>query len=437
MWAGHDTTYGGKLVPAEAAVQVIRSGDRVAVGRGDEPLTLLTALAGRVGEVESVEIFAERAAEFQVWFSPGVETSFSASVLTAGSSSTREAIAARLADYYPTLYSLTFKALDERPAEAAPFDVLLLSVAPPDENGFCSLGFHPWRKPSLVRRARTVIAEVDPGLPRTAGPAHVHVADIDLFTEKLVESPPRGPKAASEQAPAIAGYLRELIRDGDTLQIGGGSTTDPLPRLGIFEGKRDLGWHSEVTPPGVVTAMMAGIITGARKSVHRGKLVTASLNADDDEVLYATENPLIELRDVSEVNDIRLIAAQENMVAINNAIAVDLTGQIVAEGLGPRIWSGMGGQPEFAIGAVLARGGRSITVLPSVTSGGISRICAQLPAGSYVTVPRYFADTVVTEWGVARLLGKSQRQRAEELIAIAHPDHRADLRREAKRQFWP
>jgi 4-hydroxybutyrate CoA-transferase len=208
-------------------------------------------------------------------------------------------------------------------------------------------------------------------------------------------------------------------------------------RLGVFEGKHDLGWHSEMTPPGIITAMRAGIITGARKTVNPGKLVTTLLSVSPDELEGLDRDPNIELLDVTYVNDINVIAAHDNMVAINNAISVDLTGQIVSEAIGPVIRSGMGGQPEFAIGAFLSKGGRSITVLPSQTSSGISRICAQLEPGSFVTVPRYFADTVVTEWGVARLLGKSQRQRALELIAIAHPDHRAGLKRAAERLFWP
>jgi 4-hydroxybutyrate CoA-transferase len=188
---------------------------------------------------------------------------------------------------------------------------------------------------------------------------------------------------------------------------------------------------------GVLSHVRTGVINGSRKTNDTGIFVTTSLSMSAGERATVENNPRIEVRDATEVNNIRAIAAQENMVAINTALSVDLTGQIVAESIGPRMWRGMGGQPEFAIGAFLSKGGRSITVLPSVTSSGISRICGQLEAGSYVTVPRYFADTIITEWGVARLLGKSQRQRAWELIRIAHPDHRADLRKVANKLFWP
>jgi 4-hydroxybutyrate CoA-transferase len=429
--------YQSKLVTPEAALAAIRSGDRVYLSFGVEPQTLVTALAGRAGDLRDVEVIASGASEQLVWSLPGFEGSFQASIETMGLAASKEALATRRAGYYPTLFSKTFKAFDERPDEALPIDVCLCTVSLPDAGGLCSFGLSLWHRPSFARRARLTIAEVDPDLPRARGDNAIHVSEIDYFVEKQALRPARVRSQPEEHTRKIAGFVAELIRDGDTLQIGAGSASSRLSQLGIFDGKRDLGWHSESTQAGVITAVRQGIITGARKTLNRGKLVTTTLVIAPEERAFAENNPDIELREVTYTNDIQVIAAHDNMVAINNALAIDLTGQITAESLGPHVWRGMGGQPEFAAGAFLSRGGRSITVLPSVTSSGISRICGHLEPGTFVTVPRYFADTIVTEWGVARLLGKSQRQRALELINIAHPDHRAGLKRIAEKLFWP
>ncbi|MBI4300824.1 MAG: 4-hydroxybutyrate CoA transferase, partial [Chloroflexi bacterium] len=212
-----------------------------------------------------------------------------------------------------------------------------------------------------------------------------------------------------------------------------------IVRCGAFDGKNDLGWHSETTPAGIVGLVKKGIFTGLYKTHHKGKMVASAFRGEDpEEAAYVDRNPMWELYGLTYVNDIRFIASHDNQVAINNALAVDLTGQIASESLGPGVYAGPGGQPEFAIGAVLSKGGRSITVLPSTArNGAISRIVPVLRPGTAVTVPRHFADCIVTEYGVAHLLGKSQRERAEELIAIARPDFRAELRSEAQKLYYP
>jgi len=221
-----------------------------------------------------------------------------------------------------------------------------------------------------------------------------------------------------------------------------GRTTEPLVRLGLLDGKQDIGYHSEATPPGVITLVREGVINGRRKTLHPGKVVVTSLGGGSrEEMEWANENPLFWLVDSEYLEDIRVIAANDNMVAINNALAIDLTGQVAAEGLGERTISAAGGQIPFVFGALLSKGGRAIHVLPSTarTPDGqvVSRIVPALPPGTPVTIQRNCVQYVVTEYGVANLWGKSLRQRAEELIAIAHPDFRAELRREARRRFWP
>jgi 4-hydroxybutyrate CoA-transferase len=252
--------------------------------------------------------------------------------------------------------------------------------------------------------------------------------------------PPIARRDPPPEVGAIAGFVNELIRDGDTIQIGAGRTATYLVDGGAFAGKHDLGWHSEITPAGVVPQMMAGVVNGSRKSVDRGLHVTTTVTPRSPEEtawLTAPDSPL-ETRPVREVNAIPAVAAQERMTAINNAFTVDLTGQICSESLGTVVYNGTGGQPEFHIGAFIAPGGKAITVLPSSAAGGvISRIIPRVEDGQFVTVPRSFADYVVTEYGVARLAGKSQRQRAQELIAIAHPDHRGDLHDALRTLYYP
>jgi 4-hydroxybutyrate CoA-transferase len=229
----------------------------------------------------------------------------------------------------------------------------------------------------------------------------------------------------------IAGYVSGLIKDGDTIQIGVGRTTEPLVQLGMLDGKHDIGYHSEATPPGIISLVKEGVITGKYKTINQGRAMVTSLGGGTrEEMAWASQNPLFWLVDVDYLEDVRVIAAHDNMVAINNALAIDLMGQINAETIGTRPMAGSGGQPSFVIGALLSKGGRSIIVLPSTASGGkVSRITPRLPEGSAVTIPRQFTDYVITEYGVARLWGKTLRERSQELISIAHPDFRAELRK--------
>lgn len=223
--------------------------------------------------------------------------------------------------------------------------------------------------------------------------------------------------------------------------MGVGRTIEPLVMLGLFDNKYDLGWHSEATPDGVIGLVREGIISGKYKTINKGRVVVTSLGGTGAEDMeWANNNPLFWLVDVEYLWDPRVISAHDNMVTINNALCIDVTGQSSAETVGSRIFGTQGGQPSFVIGALLSKGGRSIIVLPStaeVKGKAVSRIVPRLEAGSVVTVPRCLADYVVTEYGIASLRGKTLRHRAEELIAVAHPDFRAELRKEAEKLLWP
>ncbi|MDO8491105.1 MAG: acetyl-CoA hydrolase/transferase C-terminal domain-containing protein, partial [Dehalococcoidia bacterium] len=238
---------------------------------------------------------------------------------------------------------------------------------------------------------------------------------------------------------AIAAYLSDLVRDGDTICIGFGNPSGSAVRLGAFDNKIDLGYHGEMATRGLAKLVEKGVITGKHKPLHKGKaVVSAWLGLWEDEMDYINGNPLFEAYETNYMLDVKTLISLDNFVAINNSLSIDLTGQINSESvLGPRLMNGMGGQAELSIGSVLAGHGRSVNCMPSTALGGaVSRIVPMLEEGSLVTIPRYLADHVVTEYGVARLFGKTIRQRAEELIAIAHPDFRGELKAQAKKLFY-
>lgn len=391
------------------------------------------------------------------------------------------------ATYLPNLFSLAHKALDDGRPDARRPDVFVTSVSPPDDDGYVTFGAHNWNKRGYVRHARKTIAEVDAGLRRVCGDNRVHVTEFDRLVEipaleitrpmvsawlrtvsdealraeyeaivdelkslerliiigpVMTRVPPAqvrrvlGLAQPPDDAKTIAGYVSELVPDGATIQIGVGEPSMYLARAGAFDGKHDIGIHTEMAAPGLAKLVECGVINGKRKTLHPGKAVAAAWSGSDEEDLeIIADNPAFEVYDPEYVLDLRTVSANDNFYAMNNGLSVDLIGQINSESVfGSRMINGTGGQPEAHIGAVLSRGGRALTLLPSTAlEGAVSRIIAQHEAGSIITIPRFFADTVITEYGVANLLGKNHRQRAQELIAVAHPDFRAELRQQAER----
>ena len=332
-------------------------------------------------------------------------------------------------------------------SETKPIDVFMVQISPPDEHGLCSFGASLWKKKEWVRDAKVVLAEVNERIIRTYGDNFVHVSEIDLFVEHTptgkipggTDILGRRTTGPGELEKTIAGYVGTLIRDGDCLEIGVGGTAEWVAQLGELDNKHDLGWHSENTVRGIGTLVMNGVMTGKYKNIHQGRAVaTAVGGGTKEEMDFINDNPLFEVYSSTYILDPRVIAAHDNMVAINSAIAVDLTGQIAAESVGPVMTSGSGGQLSFAIGAYLSKGGRSIVaILSTARDGTLSRIVSMLEPGTVVSTPRSLADIVVTEYGIARLSGKTQRERTLELIGIAHPDFRAELKKEAERLYWP
>jgi 4-hydroxybutyrate CoA-transferase len=393
---------------------------------------LCAALAAR-RDLENVTIVAMGPQTDFGWLAEGAPFRLRLDMATGFAQS---AVNAGRADYAPNLISARFKAIDEQRAGAERIDVALIVTSPPDQHGYCSFGHTLFNKKSYARRARTVIAEVDPSAIRTFGDNRIHVSAIDCFYERDTPLPAfvMLPASPSREAAAICDLVRPLIPDGAVLQIGPGSNVAGLIPLGLLEGKHDLGIHSAVIGAELLAAIEKGDFRGRHKTRHPGVIVSSGFTGMSREALdFVDGNPLFELYDAEYVNDIRTIAAHDRMISLNGAIGVDLTGQIAADGWGTQMWSGAAGQIEFAMGAFLSRGGRAISVLKSTAEGGrASRIVPVLPAGTPVSILRTFADTIVTEFGVAELAGKSLRERAEALIAIAHPDFRASLREAAR-----
>lgn len=430
---------GDKLVAIEDALQVIQPGQTVGIGvNANAPEFLCRALASRIEQWGDLEIIGGAAMHDLGFYTPE-----GASRLTVRdifiTAPTRLAMRAGSVDFLPLN---TARWPSDMVDGSRPIDVYLISVSPPDEHGYCSFGFMLWSSLDMAESAKIVIAEVDEDHIVTYGENHIHISQLDYLVEKQGTSTMgdvasvMGYEAPSEVDRQIAGYAADLIRDGDTLQIGAGTVS--MAVIEHLQEKNDLGLHSEICPTGVAPLIEGGNINGKYKPLHRHKAICTALMGDEFSLDFAHRNPAIELYRMSYTNNPVRIAQHDYMTAINNALSIDLTGQIAAEALGPQMYSGVGGQLEFTIGAMLADHGRAVTVLPSTAvQGTLSRIVPLHNEGAVVSVPRTYINYVITEYGTVNLLGKSQRERAELLISIAHPAFRDELRQAAKQLYWP
>ncbi|MBI4308525.1 MAG: acetyl-CoA hydrolase/transferase family protein [Chloroflexi bacterium] len=427
--------YKKKLISAEDAAKLVKSGDHVAFTFGREAQAVGLAIAARKEELRNVHVYIPSVGRDYGWYDPGWEDSFSITMSYIVLPMARDMVRERRADF-----ALGLTSPMEGP-EPPPIDILLTEVSPPDRHGYCSFGASLWDKKERVRQAKLVIAEVNPRLIRTAGDNFIHISEIDYFVENREEAERKVDTSGGAPPPvasAVAPHVASLLRDGDTIQIGAGTVTEWLPRVGLLDNLSDLGVHTEMTARGIVKLVREGAINGKRKTLHPGKVIATAVGGARQDMEFIDGNPLFEVYSVHYVNNPAVIAQNDNMVAINGALAVDLTGQIAAESVGPYMYSGPGGQLMFAMGAMLSKGGRYISVLPSTAqNGAISRIVPQLEPGTIVTVPRVCADYVVTEYGVAKLRAKTVRERALALMEVAHPHFREELHKAARRLLWP
>ena len=419
-----------RIVSPEEAVAGIKSRDQVYIQcAAAAPSFLLDALVARAPELADVSMVHLHIEGPGPHLAPEMAPHFRHRALFIGPNA-RKAVNEGRADFVPVFLSDIPSLFT---SGALPLDAVLVNATPPDAHGFCSLGTSVEAMHAAISAAKTVIVQFNASMPRTLGESFIHVSQIDLACE--VDKPPyESPRPViGDIERRIGGFIADLVQDGATLQLGIGAI--PAATAELLTGKRNLGIHTEMFTDAVVDLVEAGAVTGARKTRNNGKLVTAFMMGTSRLYKFVNDNPMVEMRAVDFTNDTHVIRSFHDFTAINSAIEVDLSGQVVADSIGYRMYSGVGGQMDFIRGAALAPNGRPIIALPSTAGGdgSVTRITPALKEGAGVVTTRAHVRTVVTEWGVAELWGKSLRERAKALIAVAHPDHRDFLASEARR----
>ena len=419
-----------QATPREAA-GVIKSGDRVVTGHAcGEPRLLLDALVDRAGELRDVEIVHLYTPGEGRYCLPEYRESFRFNGFFL-SAATRKAVREGRADYTPCYFHQIPRLFSDG---TLPVDAAMIVVSPPDTGGTVSLGVSVDYTICAARAASIVIAEVNPNMPRTGPESRIPVTDIDYFVRSDRPLFTITPPVIGEVEKRIGGHIAWLIEDGDCLQLGIGAIPDAV--LGFLGEKKDLGIHTEMISDGVMHLAKRGVITGAKKTLHPGKIILNFVMGTEELYRWLDDNSIIDARPVDYTNDPHVIARNDNMVAVNSSISVDLLGQASSESIGPRQFSGVGGQVDFIRGAAASKGGRSIIALPATAKGGeVSRIVAALSPGQAVTPSRNDVDFVVTEYGTARLRGKTMRERARALIAVAAPGFQESLEKECRELY--
>jgi len=420
--------YKSKLVSSDEAVRRIASGDHVYYGgNAAMPQELTRALARRRAELKDVRLSHVLLVGTDPLCSPEMAEHFRHNSLFVGSAD-REAVNDGRADYTPIfLYQIPRLFRDG----IVRVDVAMVQVSPPDEHGFMSLGVEVLASKTACQLAKTVIVQVNEEMPRILGDSFIHVSRADAIVECTEPLILRRVKPATTVEKAIAKNVLDLIEPGATLQMGIGGIPDSIYEA--IEGPMDLGIHTEMISDGAMRAIERGSVTGNRKTLHQGKVVITFALGSRELYHFLDNNPLIEAHPVDYVNDPFIVRQNENLVAINSAIELDLTGQVCSDSIGAYIYSGFGGQVDFIRGAASSKGGRPVIAISSTAKGGeASRIVPFLSQGAGVVTSRADVHYVVTEYGVANLFGRNLRDRAEALIGIAHPKFRDDLLRAAK-----
>ncbi len=425
-------TYKERLTDAKSALSRIRRGARIFIGSAcGEPQLLVRTLIESAQNLADAEIIHFLDIGLASYTNEKYNNDFRHNALFIGSNS-RAAIKEGNADYTPVFLS-EIPLLIQR--GSMPIDVALITVSPPDNNGYVSLGISVDITKTAAEMARYVVAEVNPNMPRTLGDSFLHISEISAFVENDVPLLEFVQKSPDNIAKAIGQLIADLIEDESTLQTGVGKIPNSV--YPYLMNKNDLGIHTETFTDGLIDLIESGIVNCKKKSLHQGKIVSSFCMGTKKLYDYVHDNPLFEFRPCKYVNDPYVIAQNDKMVSINSALTVDLTGQVCSDSLGFEFYSGIGGQVDFVRGSAMSRRGKSIMVLPSTTDDGkISRIVPYLSPGSGVVVTRGDIHYVVTEYGVAYVHGKSIRDRAMMLINIAHPDFRAELLEAAKKQGY-
>ena len=414
----------GKYVTAAEAVQVVKSGDRVYVQAAAATPTILTnALTDRAAELRNVEICHLHTEGEARYANPELRESFHVNSFFIGAN-VRHTIKAGNGSYTPVFLSelpLLFR------KKVLSLDVAFIHVSPPDKHGYCSLGVSVEASVAAIENAKIVVAQVNTNMPRTFGDGIIHVSEIDYLVESNVPIHAHNLAAFTETEEKIGTFVASLIENKSTLQMGIGSI--PNAALSKLTNHKDLGLHTEMFSDGVIDLIEKDVINCNYKGTSRGRALATFLMGSKRLYDFVDDNPFIEMKESSIVNDTARIRKNPRMVSINSAIEVDLTGQVCADSIGSSMYSGVGGQMDFIRGASLSDGGKAIIALPSITKRGESRIVPFLKQGAGVVTTRAHVQYIITENGIADLYGKTLRQRVNELVKIAHPTHQEAIER--------
>lgn len=421
--------YKSKCVSAEEAVKHIKSGNRVVVGHAcGEPSALVDAMVANKEQYENVELVHMVAMGKAEYCLPENEKHFHHNAIFVGGT-TRKAVEEGRADFTPVF----FHEVPKLWKTTLPVDVALIQVSSMDEHGYFSFGVSSDYTKPAAEAAKIVIAQVNKEMPRTLGDNFIHVSDIDYLVEcdrPIIELQP--PKIGDIER-EIGRHCASLIEDGDTLQLGIGAIPDAV--LAFLGEKKDLGIHSEMFSDGILKLIEDGVVTGKAKSFMPGKLVVTFLMGTKKLYDWVNDNPAVYMAPVDFVNHPMVVCKNDNIISINSCVAVDLMGQVASESIGLKQISGVGGQVDFVRGAGMAKNGKAIMAMPSTVKGKASKIVAFLDEGAAVTTSRNDVDYVITEYGIAHLKGETLRERARQLINIAHPDFRDELKVEFEKRF--
>ncbi len=419
-----------KLTTASEAIQHIQSGNNVFIHTASAaPQQLIAELANQHERLRDVTIYHMHTEGAAPYVAPELNQSFRTKAFFVGAN-VRKALETGEADYIPVFLSEIPHFFNRG---IIPLDVALVNVSPPDKHGFCSLGVSVDGSRAAVNNAKLVIAQVNPNMPRTHGDGIIHMSKIDLGVDVNDSLPEHAPAELTETELKIGRFCAELIEDGATMQMGIGSIPDAV--LASLQNHKDLGVHTEMFSDGLIPLIESGIVNNSQKRVHPNRTVSSFLVGTRKLYDFVDDNPNVAMLDCAYVNDTAVIRRNPQVTAINSAIEVDLTGQVCADSIGIRQYSGVGGQMDFIRGASLSEGGKPIIALPSATRHGESRIVPFLKPGAGVVTTRAHVHYVVTEYGIASLYGKSLRERTKALINIAHPDNREELEKAAYSRF--
>jgi acyl-CoA hydrolase len=411
-----------KSVSAEEAVKIIKSNDRVYIqAAAAAPQVLMNAMSARHEELRNVEVCHLHVEGEARYANPDYKNSFHVNSFFIGKN-VRHTLKAGNGSYTPVFLSevpLLFK------RNILPVDVALIQVSPPDKHGYCSLGVSVEATLAAIANAKHVIAQINDQMPRVHGEGIIHISELDTFVELSAPIPEFYIPEPTEVEHKIGKLIAEIIDDRSTLQMGIG--TIPNAVLHKLGNHKDLGLHTEMFSDGVIDLILKDVINGDYKGINAGRALTTFLAGSKRLYDYVDDNPFVEMRSCDYVNDVANIKLNPKMVAINSAIQVDLSGQVCADSIGTRMYSGVGGQMDFIRGASLSEGGKAIIAMPSTTSKGVSRIVPFLNPGAGVVTTRAHVQYIATEYGIADLYGKTIKQRVAALVKIAHPDHRETI----------